>query len=281
MLKRLISLLSVALLALVVLAACGGDDEPEDVARVEASGAPDFPIADSHPGGGTPAAGGGGGVDGGDDGGDQPPAQALTLTAQGIARGQSELTIPANTPVPITLVNADRVEHNFTVEGQDVAIDMPGGQTIEGELNLPAGTYTFVCTIPGHEALMTGTLTVTEGAAAPAEQAGGQTGGAGGQSQAPQPAGGGAAAPPVTLTAQGTAWDQTELTIPAGTEVPFTLVNADPIEHNFTVEDTDFAIVMPGSQTVNATINLPAGSYTFVCTVPGHEALMTGTLTVQ
>jgi len=92
------------------------------------------------------------------------------------------------------------------------------------------------------------------------------------------PTGGG---PAQTLTAVNTSWDKTEFTIPANTDVPFALVNADPIEHNFTVEGTEIAEVMPGSQTVDATVNLPPGQYTFVCTVEGHEALMTGTLTVQ
>ena len=93
------------------------------------------------------------------------------------------------------------------------------------------------------------------------------------------PAAGGAE--PQTVTAVGIAWDKTELTIPANTDVPFSLVNQDPLYHNFTVEGTNTAVDMPASQTVNAVVNLPAGTYTYVCTVPGHEALMVGTLTVQ
>ena len=93
----------------------------------------------------------------------QPPAPAaepVVLEAQGIMWLQTELTMPADTPTTLRLVNHDATPHNFTIESEGVLFDMPSSQTTEPQLTLPAGTYEFICSVPGHEALMRGTLTV-------------------------------------------------------------------------------------------------------------------------
>jgi uncharacterized cupredoxin-like copper-binding protein len=75
----------------------------------------------------------------------------------------SELSIPSNTDVTVTLNNVGVLEHSFVVEGTEIdSGHIPGGQTGTVTINLPPGTYTFFCDVPGHkEAGMTGTLVVT------------------------------------------------------------------------------------------------------------------------
>ena len=70
--------------------------------------------------------------------------------------------------------NTGSTPHNLAVVGQDAAIaDLAGGET--GELSLaglPAGEYTVICTISGHEqAGMTAPLTIAAGSGAPAAAA--------------------------------------------------------------------------------------------------------------
>lgn len=74
----------------------------------------------------------------------------------------AEISIPANTDVTITLRNVGMLEHNFAVEGTDISSPIfSGGEEGEIVINLPPGTYTFICELPGHkEAGMVGTLIV-------------------------------------------------------------------------------------------------------------------------
>ena len=161
MLKRLFSFATVALLALVVLAACGGgEDEPEDVTRIPVQGAPAFPTEGAETAQEPAASPTGGEAAAPALGGGQTAAGGVTVEAKNIQWVQKGLTIPANTPTPLSLVNADPTFHNFTIEGQNVMFDMPASQTVQAELNLPAGTYEYVCTVPGHELIMTGKLIV-------------------------------------------------------------------------------------------------------------------------
>jgi nitrite reductase (NO-forming) len=80
------------------------------------------------------------------------------------------------------------------------------------------------------------------------------------------------------------AYEPTELTIPADTDVEIHVINKGMLEHDFNIEDTDFATdILPGAKEAEATltVNLPAGEYVYFCSVPGHrEAGMEGTLTV-
>lgn len=58
------------------------------------------------------------------------------------------------------------------------------------------------------------------------------------------------------------------------------LDNQDPVRHTFAVEGTAVDVLLePGVQR-RFSVDLAPGTYTFVCTVPGHEA-MTGTLEVE
>ena len=66
----------------------------------------------------------------------------------------------------IQLFNTGDVEHNLTVDGQNLTIDVGVGQSNLARIDLPPGTYTFQCTIleggTTHGALgMKGRFTVT------------------------------------------------------------------------------------------------------------------------
>ena len=79
------------------------------------------------------------------------------------------------------------------------------------------------------------------------------------------------------------AFTQTTLTIPANTDVTFHIVNNGAATHNFKIDDPEvFSGDLGAGQSVDLTVNLPAGTYKYYCTIPGHEAAgMLGELTVQ
>lgn len=111
------------------------------------------------------AACGGGGDDGG--GGDAAPAAQggggdLTVATTEFKFDPDSATIAADTDVTLTLDNSKGVvEHDYTVDGEDVQIAADPGQTVDGTINLPAGTYDVFCSVPGHrEAGMEASLTV-------------------------------------------------------------------------------------------------------------------------
>ena len=86
-------------------------------------------------------------------------------------------------------------------------------------------------------------------------------------------------------TPSGTAlaYNQKQVSAPAG-DVTINFQNNEPLEHDVAVADTSgkvlgqTALVTSGS--ASTSFNLPAGTYVFYCTVPGHrEAGMLGNLT--
>lgn len=102
-------------------------------------------------------------------GGDDAPSAADSPPAEGVLRvvGQDdlrwdveELSAPAGT-VEFELVCGDAVNHNLVIDelGEEVAACSPG-EVATGSIELEPGTYTYVCTVPGHEATMRGELTV-------------------------------------------------------------------------------------------------------------------------
>ena len=85
------------------------------------------------------------------------------------------------------------------------------------------------------------------------------------------------------------AFNPSEFTIAANTDVTITLPNHGAAMHNFSVDDhknsnvPNLGIsvdVQPG-QTGTVTVNAPPGDYYYYCNVPGHEAAgMFGTMHV-
>ncbi|MCC7021658.1 MAG: cupredoxin domain-containing protein, partial [Thermomicrobiales bacterium] len=98
-----------------------------------------------------------------------PAAEApAATTAQDVAIDMydmyfepNRITIPANTDVRFVFTNRGQVAHNFSVNRQDISVDVEPGGTGETIVNLPAGTYKFVCNVPGHKQVgMNGSLIV-------------------------------------------------------------------------------------------------------------------------
>ena len=149
-----LALACVALIALALgLAACGGDDDDSGAApATTAATAPATPIPTTES---TPSDTGGGAA-----------AGATELALQADPTGQlkfveSKLTAKAG-EITITLTNASAVPHDVAIDGAPgVSDQVQDGGTAELTVNLPAGTYEYYCTVPGHrQAGMVGTLTV-------------------------------------------------------------------------------------------------------------------------
>ena len=68
----------------------------------------------------------------------------------------------ANTEATITVINAGTTVHDLTFDGLDIKTGyLKPGESKTLTVNLPAGNYTFFCSIPGHRpAGMVGTLIV-------------------------------------------------------------------------------------------------------------------------
>jgi nitrite reductase (NO-forming) len=77
----------------------------------------------------------------------------------------STVTVAAGQPVQLTFTNAGQVLHDWSLaEGtsQPVKVEATAGQTVTTTFKIDRpGTYTFICSQPGHEAAgMRGTLVV-------------------------------------------------------------------------------------------------------------------------
>jgi plastocyanin len=70
--------------------------------------------------------------------------------------------------------------------------------------------------------------------------------------------------------------------VPAGA-VTFNITNQGPSPHNISIKEMNKASdTIDAGKTGQFTINLPAGTYTVICNIPGHEQLgMHTTLTVK
>ena len=94
--------------------------------------------------------------------------------------------------------------------------------------------------------------------------------------------GGAAAAQGVTVNAIDIAWDPTRMTIPANIDVTVTIPNLGASVHTFVIEALGIDVEIAPGATQTVVINAAAGTYDFICDVPGHaEAGMIGTLTVE
>lgn len=72
------------------------------------------------------------------------------------------------------------------------------------------------------------------------------------------------------------------MSVAADTDVTITFINDGALQHDFVIENTEFKTeLLSGGESVDLIVNLPAGSYTYYCSVEGHRAAgMQGTLTV-
>ena len=307
---RVVSLAVVALLALVMLAACGESDDETivgDIAtRIPVEGAPtELPTPDpvaltaeaataeaeeaadaegaAAEAGGEEQAGGG-------------AAQTVRLEGYDIGwrtpdQEGPEVALTLAPGATIELVNVGAAPHNFQAEDLGINQDMPVG--FSGTVTIPAdaapGTYEFICNVPGHAAAgMVGTITIDPNAGANT----GAPSGSPAASPAAPPAAGGEEAPTaeaVRLEGYDIGWrtadqegPQVELTVAPGTVIELANVGAAP--HNFQAEDLGINEDMPVGYQGSVTIPADAapGTYEFICNVPGHApAGMVGTITIQ
>jgi len=92
-------------------------------------------------------------------------AQAVTVQGTDALKFEpSTLTVKAGQPVTLTFTNSGQTVHDWSLAqgaGQPVKISATGGQSASGTFTIDRpGTYTFICSQPGHEAGgMKGTIT--------------------------------------------------------------------------------------------------------------------------
>jgi plastocyanin len=129
-----------------------------------ASGDSGSPAPSGAPASGEPAASAG--TSAGASAAPSEVAADVTITAQGIAYTESEVTAPADKPFTIAFHNMDAgVPHNVAIhEGSPSGQELFKGDIFNGVATkvydvpaLPAGTYAFVCSVHPN---MTGTLVV-------------------------------------------------------------------------------------------------------------------------
>ena len=253
---------------------------------IEASGGyPTFPPAPAPAGGTAPtpapaeAAQGAGG-----EAGDVATSDQFTVESHDIAFVPTEIEVPSDTEVTILLPNLGASPHNFSIDELDISVDIAPGETKEVKITAPEGEYEYYCNVPGHkEAGMVGTL-ISRPMAAADEPATADEDAAADQDQATQDAAG--EAPDAATTQNVTSFDiyfePKEITIPANTDVPFTLPNDGAAAHNFSIDELGIDIDLPPGSTEETVINAPPGTYVYYCNVPGHkEAGMVGTLIVE
>jgi uncharacterized cupredoxin-like copper-binding protein len=225
---------------------------------------------------------------------------------------QDTLQGPADQPFTVNFNNPSAVEHNWVMvePGTEAAVaeaaQAQGGDPtgVEGVIAghdpivnssvtvdvpaQPAGTYPYICTVPGHyQAGMVGEITL--GAVA-------TNGGS------PAPDGAAAvSADPVAIRFQ-----EETMVVPANQPVTVTFNNPSAVPHNWVLVEPDqaqdvadqsttqggdptaVAGVIAGHRPItndSATVEvrpLEPGTYEYICTVPGHyQAGMRGTLTAQ
>lgn len=85
----------------------------------------------------------------------------------------------------------------------------------------------------------------------------------------------------LALVAEQAAFSSTALTADAG-RISVSLANRDLFWHTFTIDELDVDVNVPVNAERSTTFDAPAGTYTFVCRIPGHESAgMVGTLEVR
>jgi plastocyanin len=100
------------------------------------------------------------GTEGG-EGGETAGANNWVAVDIDYSAAPSELAAGA---VEVELVNEGATEHNVTFEGvndDQPVVEAAGGETATGSVELEAGDYTYFCSVPGHEQLMRGEVTVS------------------------------------------------------------------------------------------------------------------------
>jgi len=143
--KKLMSISILALVGSFSLVACGSSDNSTSTTAAT-------PTTNA-----TPAAGGGGGGGGSSTLNVEADSSALAYTQDSLSTKAGSVTVDFKNP--------STTPHNVTIEDSndnDIgATDTIASSSASTTVNLKPGTYTFYCSVDGHEAAgMKGTLTV-------------------------------------------------------------------------------------------------------------------------
>ncbi|HEY7034854.1 MAG TPA: cupredoxin domain-containing protein [Thermomicrobiales bacterium] len=85
----------------------------------------------------------------------------LALLLADIVYAPSQLGIPPDTRVALTLANVGQVRHTFNIDALGIHVELLLGESKTISIDAPAGIYEFYCSVPGHrEAGMVGSLLV-------------------------------------------------------------------------------------------------------------------------
>ncbi|MGC4191240.1 MAG: cupredoxin domain-containing protein [Thermomicrobiales bacterium] len=259
-----------------LLTACGNNPDAVNLSPTRVSdvaGAPTLAANATPPGSETTA---------GTTGGGGPELTTIELKTVDLAFEPKDFSIPADTDVTVNMTNDGALNHDFAMDTpkkfvSDV-LSAQGKTTFT--LNLPAGTYDYYCSQPGHkEAGMVGKITVGGSGGGPA--AGGEA------SPAASPVAGGGpggeAPTEASISTVDLAFDPKELTVAANTDVKITVTNKGVLQHDFHVDALNITSKMlNGGESDTVTVNAKPGTYEFWCTVTGHkEAGMVGKLIVK
>jgi plastocyanin len=185
-------------------------------------------------------------------------ADRVFTTSVTVTMRQSKLTlsrrsVPAGA-VAFHLVNRSKLTRDFRIAGKRSAPVKPGLKGILRVTLATPGRYAYVSTARGARATR-GVLTVTG-------------------TPAPQPT------TTVTVTATEFNFALSRQSVPAGTLI-FTIANRGAISHNFSIAGKTSSIIDPDQTNTLTVVVTRAGSYPYLCTIPGHaEAGMKGVLTV-
>lgn len=89
-------------------------------------------------------------------------APTVRVVASDLAFDPTELTVAAGQPFNIEVANEGRVFHDLSIETVGFMLDVDAGTDATGSLTIDEpGSYTFICSVPGHAAAgMRGQLTV-------------------------------------------------------------------------------------------------------------------------
>jgi nitrite reductase (NO-forming) len=84
---------------------------------------------------------------------------AVTVTASEFKFTLSKASVPHGNVV-FTVVNEGKLAHDFSINGKTSSL-VPPGRSTKLNVAITAGTFLYICTVPGHAgAGMKGTLTV-------------------------------------------------------------------------------------------------------------------------
>jgi plastocyanin len=103
-----------------------------------------------------------------DDGGDALPAvdgpvsPSFDVSASEMKFDPDAVAVEAG-QVAVTLTNDGSIQHDLRIDGAGLFLEAGSGESVDGTVDLEAGSYQFFCTVPGHrDAGMEGVLEVRE-----------------------------------------------------------------------------------------------------------------------